>query len=136
VYTETLSTDPLIIHEYRKELFGRRGFSLKDLWDFNLFPIQAVMFSRFLFDRYGGLAEELDAFEDWDLWLRYAQSGDFAFVDRVTSKFRMPHSSEVRERRRQQHASYASKMRARKSRLLRSIRGTDYEQRLLDAGVI
>lgn len=56
----------------------------------NFLPIQTVMFHRSLFEQYGGLREELDALEDWDMWLRYAAHEDFAYVNQVTSMYRLP----------------------------------------------
>lgn len=56
----------------------------------NYLPIQTVMFHRSLFEQYGGFRENLDALEDWDLWLRYVSHEDFIFVDQVTSLYRVP----------------------------------------------
>lgn len=57
----------------------------------NIMPIQAVVFRRALFLAHGGLAEDLDHFEDWELWLRYAsRGGAFAITPEVTSFYRMP----------------------------------------------
>ncbi|MFN8693358.1 MAG: glycosyltransferase [Holosporales bacterium] len=57
----------------------------------NIMPIQAVLFRRSLFTAHGGLAEDLDHFEDWELWLRYAsRGGAFVHAPRVTSFYRMP----------------------------------------------
>ena len=53
-------------------------------------PIQTVMFEKALFEQYGGFRENLDALEDWDLWLRYAAHEDFEYVGEVTSLYRVP----------------------------------------------
>lgn len=57
----------------------------------NPVPIQAVLFSRSLFERCGGIDEELDGLEDWDLWQRYyCEAGHFICCDNCTSVFKMP----------------------------------------------
>ena len=38
----------------------------------NMFPIQAVMFRREMYDLYGGMDEQFDLLEDWDLWINIA----------------------------------------------------------------
>ncbi len=55
----------------------------------NIMPIQSVLFRRELFQRFGGFNPELDHYEDWDLWLRYAQAGMFQCVPEVTSFYRL-----------------------------------------------
>jgi glycosyltransferase involved in cell wall biosynthesis len=56
----------------------------------NLFPIQAVMFHRDLFNSFGGFDESLELLEDWDLWLRYSTITSFVPVRKTTSEFRVP----------------------------------------------
>lgn len=65
--------------------FNRLYFTMS-----NFMPIQTVMFHRSLFEQYGGFRENLDALEDWDLWLRYAAHEDFEYVGEVTSLYRVP----------------------------------------------
>lgn len=65
----------------------------------NLFPIQSVMFSRELFEKYCGFDEELDVLEDWDLWLRYALHEDFLFVPEVTSVYYTPFRNRKKKER-------------------------------------
>lgn len=83
-------TDPLTYTERAGYRVSRPPFSRAALASRNLFPIQAVLFRRRLFETYGGLDERLDNLEDWDLWRRYAAGGDFVAVDRVTSIYRVP----------------------------------------------
>lgn len=68
-----------------RQPFNRLYFTIS-----NFMPIQTVMFHRSLFDKYGGFRENLDALEDWDLWLRYVSHEDFEYVDEVTSLYRVP----------------------------------------------
>jgi GT2 family glycosyltransferase len=60
------------------------------LWHHNYFPIQAVLFHRSLYERYGGFAEDMEQLEDWNLWTRYTLEDDFVLVEKTTSKYRVP----------------------------------------------
>ena len=88
------------------------------------------MFRRELFEKFGGLSIELDALEDWDLWLRYSAETDFVFVDLPTSRFRVPSSTEELERRRQVHLSYLGTLRSRQRALYEQYRNTTLGYRL------
>jgi len=65
-------------------------FSRVTLWHHNYMPIQAVLFHRSLYQRYGGFAEDMEQLEDWNLWTRYTMHDDFVQVRKLTSKFRVP----------------------------------------------
>ena len=67
-----------------------RKFSAKALQKQNFLPIQSVLFKRELFNRFGGFDEDIDFLEDWNLWYRYAQAGDFLHVAKTTSMYRVP----------------------------------------------
>src|SRR6202007_402417 len=43
-------------------------FDRLTLWHHNYLPIQAVLFNRRLYERYGGFAEDMEQVEGWDLW--------------------------------------------------------------------
>jgi GT2 family glycosyltransferase len=60
------------------------------LWHQNYMPIQSVLFNRALFERHGGFEEDMDQLEDWNLWTRYTLENDFQFVEKTTSKYRVP----------------------------------------------
>jgi hypothetical protein len=47
----------------------------------------------------GGLDEDLDVLEDWDLWRRYVSQTDFLFIPKTTSEFRTPFDPEERIKR-------------------------------------
>ena len=71
----------------------------------NLFPIQSVLFSRTLYEQYGGFDENLDVLEDWDLWLRYALHTDFVHTPTISSIYYTPYRSRrkfLREKKLQQ----------------------------------
>ena len=65
-------------------------FSRVTLWHHNFMPIQAVLFHRNLYERYGGFAEDMHQLEDWNLWTRYTMQDDFVQVRKTTSKYRVP----------------------------------------------
>lgn len=65
----------------------------------NYIPIQAIMFEKSLFEEYGGLDETLDALEDWDLWVRYAQYTDYDCVMKTTSLYRVPNDRKIDAKR-------------------------------------
>ena len=75
------------------------AFSRARLEAGNFLPIQSVLFRRDLFARFGGFDTSLDVHEDWDLWKRYAQAGDFVAVPAVTSVYFTPGSLLERIRR-------------------------------------
>jgi hypothetical protein len=49
-----------------------------------------VVFERQLFIDRGGFDEDMDALEDWMLWIRYAWNHRFVYVPKVTSMYRVP----------------------------------------------
>jgi glycosyltransferase involved in cell wall biosynthesis len=90
VPTVVTHLEPFTYDEHAAYRVRRPSFSQAALAERNLFPIQAVLFRRQLFDTLGGFDTELENLEDWDLWRRYAAAGDFMPVDRVTSFYRVP----------------------------------------------
>ena len=68
----------------------RQPFDRLTLWHHNYLPIQAVLFHRSLYEKYGGFAEDMDQLEDWNLWTRYTLEDDFVMVEKTTSKYRVP----------------------------------------------
>ena len=85
----------------QEKVYSVRGATRVDVACNNIVPIQAVLFSRSLFDKYGGLDEQMDAFEDWDLWMRYASAQQPVVCDKVTSEFKTPDDPVLRAQRRQ-----------------------------------
>lgn len=89
---------------YVYEVMDYRGVHKQDfnkiiLCHHNYIPIQCIMFSKELFEKYGGLDENVDALEDWDMWVRYSLHTDFAFVLKTTSIYRVPAVREINEKR-------------------------------------
>lgn len=118
---EIISKEP-----YQYNVFGykkqyRQAYDPIQLCHHNYIPIQCVMFAKELFERYGGLDENLDALEDWDLWVRYSLHTDFEFVEKTTSIYRVPHNAKVNAKRqkvldealqqvREKHKTYMQKV--------------------------
>jgi len=124
VFSEGLDTDTVRDVE-RQPLEGDVPFSRTLLWLRNAIPIQAALFRRSLFERLGGLDPNLDALEDWDLWLRYSAGKDFLALDAVTSTYRLPASSAVREARAALHESARENLLAKHAELTAPHRFTD-----------
>ncbi|MCC3374101.1 glycosyltransferase family 2 protein [Cohnella sp. REN36] len=85
-----MSKTPYVYEETSYNLIHRQEYDRRILLHHNYFPIQTVLFSRKLFDQFGGFDPKLEVLEDWDLWLRYSFAGEFYFVDKVTSMYRVP----------------------------------------------
>lgn len=69
---------------------GKTSLGSIDFFIDNPVPIQAVVFRKELYMSCGGLDPELDALEDWDLWMRMACKTQIASVEKATSIFRVP----------------------------------------------
>ena len=65
----------------------------------NYIPIQSIMFSKTLFEQYGGLDENLQMLEDWDLWVRYSSHCDFLYVPEITSIYHTPYKGNAKHSR-------------------------------------
>lgn len=75
----------------------------------NFIPIQAIIFKKAIFDQVGGFNPDLTYLEDWNLWARYAELGEFVFTPRVTSLYVTPNDEAVRTKRHMElHNAYES----------------------------
>lgn len=83
----------------RRQVPWQTGFSRTLLQYLNYLPIQSVLFRRELFERHGGLDEQLELLEDWDLWARFSLAGDFVAVGKLSSIFRTPANGRQRQQR-------------------------------------
>ena len=77
----------------------RQPFNRLLLLRANYIPIQSMMFKKELFVNHGGLDTELDANEDYDMWIRYALQTDFGFTEKTTSIYRVPAVTEDKQSR-------------------------------------
>ncbi len=90
---EVIDRERGVVHEVSYATRYRQPFDRLMLWHHNYLPIQAVLFHRSLYERYGGFAEDMDQLEDWNLWTRYTLENDFVLVEKTTSKYRVPASA-------------------------------------------
>lgn len=77
----------------------RQVFDYAVLRHHNFMPIQSVLFERSLYLERGGFDEDMDALEDWTLWVRYAHKNQFTYVPKLTSLFRVPENAEQTRQR-------------------------------------
>lgn len=77
-----------------------KPYSARRLQQGNFLPIQSVLFRRSVYERENGIDEQIDHLEDWNLWARYAQYGDFQLVPKITSIYRVPGDPVFKEERR------------------------------------
>lgn len=85
-----VSLDPLEYKIRREYVKHNQPLTNGILFHQNMFPIQAVMFKRQLYEIYGGMDEQLDLLEDWDLWIKYSLHGQFHYIDSITSIYHIP----------------------------------------------
>lgn len=96
-------------YEYVEEsrvLVHNRPFSRIRLLTMNLFPIQAVMFEKAIFEKYGGMDENLENLEDWEMWQRYSAENSYLYVPKTTSLYRVPAKQENYKERQEELDSY------------------------------
>jgi glycosyltransferase involved in cell wall biosynthesis len=74
----------------RKFVRYKQPFNRLLLCYMNYIPIQSILFSRILYECYGGFDEQMNLMEDWDLWVRYSQKSDFYFLPQITSIYYSP----------------------------------------------
>lgn len=80
--------------------FGKSNPSPLDIFQDNLFPIQAVVFHNSLPKEHGGFDEEMSTgHEDWEMWLRYTKHNKIYIADKATSIFRIPENPQINYQR-------------------------------------
>ena len=99
VLTEVTPDKKYKEREIRLPHVFRTEFDRDQLSKSNFIPIQSILFSRDLYEDYGGFSQRLDNLEDWNLWVRYSRQYDFKYVPKVTSMFRTPYDDEIRRKR-------------------------------------
>jgi LmbE family N-acetylglucosaminyl deacetylase/glycosyltransferase involved in cell wall biosynthesis len=72
----------------KKKLFRGIDFDLQKLYSDNYIPIMTALFRRSLLERAGCMDETFQVFEDWDLWLRFAQHTAFQRLPGITAEYR------------------------------------------------
>ncbi|MDU0332798.1 glycosyltransferase family 2 protein [Paenibacillus sp. 3LSP] len=106
VPTKVISKEPYIYEEMFYSVQHKQRFDRVTLVHHNYLPIETVMFKRELFESLGGLDNELEVLEDWDLWLRYALKFDFLFIEKLTSLYRVPANANLTIHRQQMFDRY------------------------------
>lgn len=91
----------------------RLDFDRERLKSTNFIPIQCILFRRSVYEAEGGFDEEIDCLEDWNLWARYALHGDFSFVPKLTSLYRVPADDHIRHSRQKELDSAYQEVRAK-----------------------
>lgn len=89
-YRIKMQSEPMII-EKRSFVRYNQDFNRLLLAFHNYIPIQSAMFAREVFASLGGLDEDLDFFEDWEMWVRYSTVTDFFHIPLITSAYFVPH---------------------------------------------
>ena len=67
-----------------------KGIGRVNFYHNNPVAIQSVVFHMSLYNQYGGLDAKLDAFEDWDMWIRYASNCRIASTEKTLSLYKVP----------------------------------------------
>ncbi|WP_391367540.1 glycosyltransferase family 2 protein [Lysinibacillus sp. KU-BSD001] len=115
------STEPYVYDELFHNIQYRQSFNKLLLLTQNYFPIQTVLFSRKLYDTYGGFDLKLEYLEDWDLWIRYAMNSQFAYVEKVTSIYRVPAERTVSQSRQEKLDEYLNLVRRKHENTIMNI---------------
>lgn len=98
------------------------------LWHQNYMPIQSVLFNQTLYEKWGGLEEDMDQLEDWNLWTRYTLENDFVFVQKCTSKYRVPVNFRLRKMRQERlDIAYQAAVKKQKEMIFKSDPRTIFE---------
>lgn len=109
VSTELISSNPLSYIEHEFNLIYKESFSRELMWHKNYITIQSILFSRSLYEKYGGFDLELDNLEDWNLWTRYSLDNDFKYIPKTTSLYRVPYNNDISSSRQKELDSYYEK---------------------------
>ena len=92
---DVVSKDPYVYRVMNYLGIHKQPFNRIILCHHNYIPIQCIMFEKDLFVEYGGLDENLDALEDWDMWVRYSLHTDFTYINKTTSIYRTPYNKTI-----------------------------------------
>lgn len=101
-----ITHEPLTISTIGEKVKYNQPLDHQRIFFENMFPIQAVMFRRKLFEEYGGIDDSLELLEDWDLWIRYSMYANFKYIDSVTSIYHVPGDKITLSKRHQQLKRY------------------------------
>ena len=111
VKSDTLSIDPFQF-EYKgmySVLFDH--ITLMDMCVKCRIPMTGAMFRRDMYEKYGGMREDIDADEDWCMWLKYITNGNRinpynADINRAMSMFLYPANEAMAKAREERYRVY------------------------------
>ena len=111
VKSDTISIDPFQF-EYKgmySVLFDH--ITLMDMCVKCRIPMTGAMFRREMYEKYGGMREDIDADEDWFMWLKYITHGSrinpySADINRAMSMFLYPANETVAKQREERYRVY------------------------------
>lgn len=111
VKSDTISIDPFQF-EYKgmySVLFDH--ITLMDMCVKCRIPMTGAMFRREMYEKYGGMREDIDADEDWFMWLKYITHGNrinpySADINRAMSMFLYPANETVAKEREERYRVY------------------------------
>lgn len=86
-----------VFHEWIKDRYVTvnkdvpysQDFDRQRLLVSNYIPLLNVLFRKDLVSNAGSFDEELEAHEDWDLWIRLSQHSDFYHIKKITAEVSM-----------------------------------------------
>lgn len=76
------------------ENLSAKGLTRAHFFYSNYVAIQSVVFDISLFREYGGFDIQLNALEDWNLWMKYSSHCQLAWTDKTLSIFKVPFGKE------------------------------------------
>lgn len=103
----TISGDPYVYDRKKIEYHGVERIDLITMCKRDQLPILSVMFRRELYDKMGGLREDIDANEDWSMWLRFLVTKPKHSINtRATSAFVFPEDEAVKKAKLESYRKY------------------------------
>ncbi len=97
--TKYLNQDGSQFEFVEKNYLSAKNLRRINFYAANPVAIQSVVFEIALFQQYGGFDLELDALEDWDLWVRYATHCEIASTEKTLSLFKVPADKKQEQKR-------------------------------------
>ena len=97
--TKYLNQDGSQFEFVEKNYLSAKNLRRINFYATNPVAIQSVVFDISLFLEYGGFDLELDAFEDWDLWVRYTTHCEIASTEKTLSLFKVPADKQQEQKR-------------------------------------
>ena len=120
-------SDPCSFYYQEKRSWNRKKLDWEYFFFDNPLPIQSFIFTKKLFQQVGGINIELEAFEDWDLWIRMLIEHDIVYLNKATSIFKTPFDQADLDKREEFMGPYRPIMKE-KAQQYRSLAGIEYRE--------